>query len=230
MSASGRNVVRPQFLLGTAINPEYDGFMLYAAVSMVVLASPIGVGKSRISISEAYRHESKTTSGGDFSSNWSETSEAERTKLTIEIEMPVSVSSINGATTFQVSVGGFSFKQRLGDDPSYAPGKSSAKLVEGTGGSVIAVSSKAELRWEKGKLFAKIIADSATAPSAVGSTFRDSQIGKIEAVVQANVKFGTDEQNFRVPVSGKVARKVAASANVSGSATTVDLRGRTEIQ
>ena len=201
--------------------------MLYVAAAFAVLASPSVDFKTKITVSESLRHETLTQQGLDGASTYIETREATRTKLNITIEMPIQQTPPDGATTFQAQVGGFEFTGKLGDDPAYKLGNKSVKLyqtVDVSGAKVVA--SKVELRWDKGQLTAKVSADSPGVSSVAAFAMRSEQVGKVETLTEVKVKFGADEIRLRLPLAGKVGRRSMSSGDVSGAATTVDLKGQ----
>lgn len=221
--------------LGTQLNAAYHGVNMKLALAILAVgamtpATPIE--KTKVSLNESLRFESRTTGDSSGSSSWTQTDEAWRSKLTITAEFPIVAADLNKDTEVELKVGKFSFLGKLGDDKSYGPKSTSAKLLQTaeSGGSTRAVTSRVELKWTKDKLTAKVIGDAGGVTSAVAYDFRESQIGKIEGVTTALVRVGDAQATFDLPIRGSVARRSASGPGVYGSVTTVNLKGEVTTQ
>lgn len=185
-------------------------------------------GEPKISLTESIRYETKTTSGSEGFSTWTQTETAARTKFAIAAELPLGATKIGGDTRFAVKLGDFEFAGPLRDDPAYRPGATSARLTKTLPADAVGVRTvvaKVELRWTADRLTAKVTADSPNVSSPAAMAFKDSQVGPFEATAKASLAFGERKAEFDLPLRGRIGRRTVDVPGLSGGATTVDLKG-----
>ncbi|HVM61730.1 MAG TPA: DUF11 domain-containing protein [Verrucomicrobiae bacterium] len=160
---------------------------------------------------------------------------ADRINLTITMSLAGSdTTQFNTNTSFDVRVGGFSFRHALLDDPHYKAGKTQATFHDQItdGGSVSVGSMTAQLKWTQTELTAKIMfKDSDMVGSEDTPVLAGSYDGTIHGVitdqVAASVDLGSVTSLFsRVSSSGTgVTASLAGKNGTTYAISTITLAG-----
>ncbi len=213
-------------------------FTATGLLTLVALASQTtsrAAASSHISFSESLRFESKTVSQSSGFSSSSSGESVTVSKWNLSLEMPITEAEagpINGDTQFSLRMGPFQYSGTLKDDPSYSVGKTSAKLAvrqENQSKNTRTVLVAVSLKWDNGKLTAKLESKGQTSKSLAAEDFIHSLPGDINAEAKATIKFGKKTSSLEVPFSGKLKRKTGDAAtiegDVHGEAVTIDIKG-----
>lgn len=204
-------------------------FAAFAALALGAAPSSGEKPHSKLSFSESYRFESKTTKDD----NSSETDTASVAKWTINAEIPLNQigSALGPDTALALKVGGVLFEGALKDDPKYHPGDTSARvaLTQPVGsGNARTVLALAELSWDKDKLKVKLQAKSPGVASVAADDFKDQLPGAFKGETKAVIQLGDLRDELTVPFTGRLNRKSVDVGFLSGEAVTIDLKGNSE--
>lgn len=184
-----------------------------------------------IRFTESVRHESLTISESFGNSSSSETKSDYRGKFRVDVDAAlngIDGKALSPETPFALQIGGFTMRAKLGDDPGYRIGKTSAR-IPGTetsisGNSRIVIAT-AQLRWDRNRLRARVEGEFPRAKPIVIQDFFNASTGKLQAVTTAQVEFAETMTKLSVPFQGNIRRKTATSRNAYGAVTQIDVKG-----
>jgi hypothetical protein len=163
--------------------------------------------------------------------NASETRSEMKGKVKVEITLPLDSAEVAGVgkdTLFVAQIGLLKIIKTPGDSPDWTPGKSEARISlaqpsqDGTAKRVIGTL---RLKWSKDRLNAVIEGDLPSVGHIAAVRYKNDGVGKIEAEITGEVKFGSRAQKFRIVAQAEIKREEKSQGNLSGSRTTVELRG-----
>ena len=189
---------------------------------ILVAAAPV------VTFSESYRFERLVRETETFGGFESETREAGRGSWRFEIVAPLSPPPVN-ETPFRLTLGRFSYDGKFGDDPAFATGAAGARflVLSPESGGVRQTMASLDLKWKNGTVTVRGASKGALAPTLVAESLRDSATGELSGIAVGELTIGTSTWPLKVPFTGRLDRKTAGAGGVSGSATTLSVRGKT---
>lgn len=162
--------------------------LLLVAVSMIIPALSMAVGISNgLGVSEKYKEKVLCTDV------CAETPSGSFKGFGIVNLTDSFMLSLDKQSTFSLKVGNFTFTKRLGEDPNYGVGKTSAKLrdiIVTSSGTLVTV--KVKLNWSFGILFASFNGTTPFAASPAAAGLVGTSVGSKAVQVPVEVSLATN--------------------------------------
>lgn len=180
-----------------------------------------------MTFTESYRFERLVRESETMGGFESETREAGRGQWRFEIVAPLA-PPVN-ETPFRLTLGRFGYEGKFGDDPAFAVGATSARflVLSPESGGVRQAMASLDLKWKNGSVTVRGASKGALAPTLVAETLRESGTGELAGIAVGELTIGDSTWPLKVPFTGRLDRKTAGAGGISGSATTLSVRGKT---
>lgn len=213
-------------MTGALRERAYRGAVVALGIAMLGVSAQAEQPVPSFKAMDSIRAESMTRS----LPNGEETTSVSKGKFKVEFVLPISggTAAFTGTTLFRLSFGALKREFHLSDDPDWKAGATSARfnVYAGTGNEKVrSVLGTVRLKWTRDRLEGRMEGETPAIPSPVAAQYANQLTGKVEAEADARIVFDQSVQEFRVQLKGNVKRREASGGDISGSATTVDLKG-----
>ncbi len=184
--------------------------------------APLPAG-SKVSYSEAIRTREVTQSDFNSSTTRSHTTG----NYSFQIELTGNFSDLSPTSELAITLGRFTYKGTLGDDPAYKTGRNSANLglFVTSGSSVKTAAFTIQVKWNKDRVTIKTEGKVPDSESPIAYDVSSSD-GKFSGRTQLSVRFGSVNTSTAFDFTGNYRRKEYARGDLSGSETNIEVKGK----